>query len=229
MLESLQSFTKVCLGLYWCRTTVLLTGRVGDHPNWSKTHGYFLQMGGFMLFDFEGEKSRKIQVGVLSPERLDKLFDKRLIKFPTITEEEINDRSKGDALSKTLVLGQTSWFIVQCISRWAEGLVTTELELATLAFAALNGFMYFFWWNKPLDVRTTVPVYLLSTPLPKPGLFHHHTSQPILTRLFSPICIEPKLPKTVSKSPLEQHPKWLWKLAKYFGASFVIPNYIYNK
>ena len=110
-----------------------------------------------MLFDFEGEKSRKIQVGVLSPESLDKLFDKRLIKFPTITEEEINDRSKGDALSKTLVLGQTSWFIVQCISRWAEGLVTTELELATLAFAALNGFMYFFWWNK---LWTFVPQFL---------------------------------------------------------------------
>ncbi|KAF8961568.1 hypothetical protein BDZ97DRAFT_1921238 [Flammula alnicola] len=39
-----------------------------------------------------------------------------------------------------------------------------ELELATLGFAVLNGFMYYFWWNKPLGVQTSVPVYLLDTP-----------------------------------------------------------------
>ena len=131
---------------------------------WTKTHGYFIQTGGFVLF--HGPR----RIGVLSPERLEELSKKRLIEFPTITEEEIKDRSKGDALSKTLVIGQTTWFIAQCISRSAQGLVITELELVTLAFAALNGVMYFFWWNKPLDVRTTVPVYLLDTPLPEEGV-----------------------------------------------------------
>ena len=121
-------------------------------------------MGGFVLF--LGSQ----RIGVLSPERLDELSKKRLIAFPTITEEEIKDRSKGDALSKTLVLGQTSWFIAQCISRKVQVLIITELELVTLAFAALNGFMYFFWWNKPLDVRTTVPVCLLDPPLPENGV-----------------------------------------------------------
>ena len=107
--------------------------------------------------------------------------------------------------------------------------VTTELELATLAFAALNGFMYFFWWNKPLDVRTTVPVYRLSTPLPKQGLFYHHTSQPILTQLFSPVCLEPESEKTLPESPLlitegaaEQNQERSQKFHKYFGASSVI-------
>lgn len=120
-------------------------------------------MGGFVLF--QGPR----RIGVLSPERLELLSQARLIEFPTITEEEIKDRSKGDALSKTLVLGQTTWFIAQCITRKAQGLIMTELELVTLAFAALNSFMYFFWWNKPLDVRTTVPVYLRETPLPEKG------------------------------------------------------------
>ena len=121
-------------------------------------------MGGFVLF--HGPQ----RIGVLSPERLDELSKKHLIEFPTITEEEIKDRSKGDALSKTLVLGRTSWFIAQCISRKAQGLIMTELELVTLAFAALNGFMSFFWWNKPLAVQTTVSVYLLDTPLPEDGV-----------------------------------------------------------
>ncbi|KAF8950047.1 hypothetical protein BDZ97DRAFT_1934681 [Flammula alnicola] len=123
---------------------------------WTKTHGYFLQMGGFMLF------KGKVAVRVLSPDVFGQLLDYGSIKFPTITEEEIQDRSKGDALSKILVVGQTTWFIAQCITRAAQGLETTELELVTLAFAVLNGFMYYFWWNKPLDVRTYVPVYLVN-------------------------------------------------------------------
>ncbi|KAF8950662.1 hypothetical protein BDZ97DRAFT_1687152 [Flammula alnicola] len=125
---------------------------------WTKTHGYFLQMGGFMLFEGNTRK------GVLSHRTLEALLEEDKIKFPNITEEEIQDRSKGDALSKTLVIGQTTWFIAQCISRKAQGLVTTELELVTLGFAVLNAFMYYFWWNKPLGVRTSVPVYLLDTP-----------------------------------------------------------------
>lgn len=30
----------------------------------------------------------------------------------------------------------------------------------TLAFAALNGVMYYLWWNKPLDVQRAFPIYL---------------------------------------------------------------------
>ncbi|KAF9475603.1 hypothetical protein BDN70DRAFT_232064 [Pholiota conissans] len=131
-----------------------------EHP-WTKTHGYFIQMGGFV--QYYGSR----RGGVLSPERMEELLRKRLIEFPSITEEEIQDRSKGDALSKIIVLGQTSWFIAQCITRRAQGLIMTELELVTLAFAALNSFMYFFWWNKPLDVRTRVPVYVHDAPIPE--------------------------------------------------------------
>ena len=62
------------------------------------------------------------------------------------------DRSKGDALSKGIAILQTGWFILQCIARKIQGLAVTELEVVTLAFAALNFAVYVFWWNKPLDV-----------------------------------------------------------------------------
>ncbi|KDR72294.1 hypothetical protein GALMADRAFT_74058 [Galerina marginata CBS 339.88] len=124
---------------------------------WTKTHGYFIQMGGFRLY--EGD----ISLGILSAERFGTLLEKGRINMPTITEAEIQDRSKGDGLAKALVIVQTTWFITQCIARRASGLVLTQLELITLALAALNSIMYFFWWNKPLDVQSTVPVYLLET------------------------------------------------------------------
>ncbi|PPQ82820.1 hypothetical protein CVT26_007992 [Gymnopilus dilepis] len=126
---------------------------------WTKTHGYFIQMGGFMLY--KGELAE----GILSPEKLKKLAGEGKIKFPTITEKEIQVRSKADSLSKTLVMGQTTWFILQCITRAIQKLEITQLEILTVALAFLNAFMYFFWWNKPLDVQTSVPVYLLDEPL----------------------------------------------------------------
>ncbi|KAI9507066.1 hypothetical protein F5148DRAFT_1208293 [Russula earlei] len=38
--------------------------------------------------------------------------------------------SKGDAASKTLVVMQTGWFVMQCVARVVQGLPVTELELA---------------------------------------------------------------------------------------------------
>ena len=99
--------------------------------------------------------------GVLTPVMLHDLLQEGKIAFPTITEEEIEDRSKADGLAKGIAVLQTTWFIAQCLSRPAQGLIITEIELITLAIAALNGLLYFLWWNKPLDVRCCVPVLLL--------------------------------------------------------------------
>ena len=41
--------------------------------------------------------------------------------FPTISEEEINDKSKGDGLTKTIVILQLLWFSVQFIGRLING------------------------------------------------------------------------------------------------------------
>lgn len=75
-----------------------------------------------------------------------------------ITEEDIKDRSKGDLLSKGLVVIQTGWFIVQCIARKVERNLVTELEIVTVALTVLNLVTYILWWNKPLDVQCPVRI-----------------------------------------------------------------------
>jgi hypothetical protein len=122
---------------------------------WTKAHGHFIQMGGFMLFEGNTAKS------VLSPERFAALTREGKIEFPTVTAEEIEDRSKADGFSKMIALGQTLWFIAQCIGRRAQHLDLTLVELLTLSLAVLNGVMYFLWWNKPLDVRCPVRINLI--------------------------------------------------------------------
>jgi hypothetical protein len=114
-------------------------------------------MGGFMLF--EGGKPTR----TLTPEELESFSASGKIDFPQITEMEIQDKSKGDGLSKGIVVIQTGWFILQCIARGVENLPLTTLELITLAFASLNFATYGLWWNKPLNVRCPVCVPALAT------------------------------------------------------------------
>jgi hypothetical protein len=70
-----------------------------------------------------------------------------------------SDKSKGDAISKGVVILQTGWFVMQCIARGVQGLPITELELVTVAFAALNFVIYLLWWDKPQNVQRGVRVY----------------------------------------------------------------------
>lgn len=109
-------------------------------------------MGGFIL----SERGRPIELQDQSD--LIANIKKGIIDPPSITEEDIEDRSKGDSISKTLIIFQTTWFIVQCIARWSIRLPVTELEVATLGFAILNGITYGLWWRKPQNVGR--PVFL---------------------------------------------------------------------
>ena len=98
-------------------------------------------------------------IQTLGFESLTEKIGANIIKAPKIlTQAEIEDRSKGDVISKIIVILQTTWFISQCISRWSTRLPVTELEVVTLGFAMLNGITYALWWHKPQNAG--VPVYL---------------------------------------------------------------------
>lgn len=106
----------------------------------------------------DNELTDDIWEGVLTFDSLKQLLFENLIAFPTITEDEINDRSKGDALSKGIALFKLTWFIAQIITRAAQGLAISELELTTAVLAGLNSIMYIFWRSKPRDVRFPVEI-----------------------------------------------------------------------
>ena len=116
--------------------------------------------------DADTEKGRgpsgakpKPRVTILTLEML-----KELVKDPEFeieaTEDDITYRSKGDALSKIIFILQSTWFILQCLGRWRQGLNLTPLELTTLALASLNGITFVLWWDKPLGAQAVVRVHL---------------------------------------------------------------------
>jgi len=119
-------------------------------------HGHLMQMGGFVLYD-ERHRARE----VLEPNRFKELLLEGWIEFPRITEEEIMDMSKSDALFKGFSIFQTVWIIVQCMARSWNGYMLTGVELVAVSSVISNAVLYFLWWSKPLDVRCPVPVYLV--------------------------------------------------------------------
>ena len=135
-------------------------------------------MGGFHLFQRSSREARDSYLAVLHegdtplhPLQSFHFFNKHedqtdidFTSFMVPTEEEINDKGKSDWLAKSLVLLQTSWFVMQCIARAIEYLPVTHLEIVTLAYAAMNFVIYIFWWNKPLNVNRPVRVFRKSGP-----------------------------------------------------------------
>jgi hypothetical protein len=76
-----------------------------------------------------------------------------------VTESEILDKSKDDALGKLFTLLQTTWFIVQYLERWVVHQPRTQLEVMTLAYAALNILVYTLWWDKPLNIQGPIDIH----------------------------------------------------------------------
>ena len=62
----------------------------------------------------------------------------------------------GSAILKViqaLTSTTATWFCVQCLTRFAQGLAISLLELNTFGHAVCTLFIYFMWWNKPLDIQ----------------------------------------------------------------------------
>ena len=124
-------------------------------------------MGGFHLFERSLKETGKDDRGIsqeddkpLHPLQVHDLVDcDGYESFIMPTKAEIEDRGKSDWLAKSIVLLQTSWFIMQCIARAREHLSVTHLEIVTVAYAAINFVIYIFWWNKPLNVNRPVRVF----------------------------------------------------------------------
>lgn len=128
-----------------------------NFEGWTIVHGFFIQMGGFLVYD--GKEPYK----VLTWERMVQSIERGEIDIPVVPELDIVDKSKGDLLTKMLVVLQTSWFVLECAARWKLELPLAELEVLTLAFAALNVVIYRIWWDKPQGAMSAIRIQLKSS------------------------------------------------------------------
>jgi hypothetical protein len=85
-------------------------------------------------------------------------------RLPSLPEEQLDDQTKTSFMLKAITLIQIAWLILEMIVRKTEGLPSSQLEIAVLAFAVLSLISYSLLWSKPQDVQACH--YILATRRP---------------------------------------------------------------
>jgi hypothetical protein len=95
-------------------------------------HAFYAVMGGF-VFDVTDYPEPFLQEGyrrmTLSAKGFIDLAEKAPKLIPNIPESRILDKSKANGIAKAIVCIQASWFCAQCITRLAQGLPISLLEV----------------------------------------------------------------------------------------------------
>jgi magnesium-transporting ATPase (P-type) len=118
---------------------------------WSSKQYFFLEMGGFVVQTSSTSDALCFDVNTIAH-----LITQNIVDPPTITDKDIDDRSKSNWLTKSLALIQVTYFLVQLLGRAIYKLPTTTLELFTLGIIVCAVITYVAWWKKPFDVQTPV-------------------------------------------------------------------------
>jgi hypothetical protein len=137
------------------------------HKDWSIQHGFYVEMGGFRV-TLEG-RNLELQVGKGNDDILELddgvrftirlnhlilLMKADLLPLPNIRIHDLEERSKNDQFARVVTSLQVLYFVVRSFGRLGSNLPISTLEVSTLAFICCAAFIEYFWWNKPLDLRT---------------------------------------------------------------------------
>jgi len=87
--------------------------------------------------------------------------------LPKLSNDELDDKNKEDALFKVLALGQVIWFLVQMGTRLSYHLLTSQLEIVVFSFAICTALTYGLLLDKPKDASTSVIVSAARYPTPE--------------------------------------------------------------
>jgi len=78
--------------------------------------------------------------------------------LPEVSAQDLERLSNGDTLVKFLAVLQISWLVVQLIGRKTNSLPVSQLEIATLAFAASSLITYLSLWDRPRAIERRIKI-----------------------------------------------------------------------
>jgi hypothetical protein len=103
---------------------------------WTLAHGFYANMGGIAIDANASGKQflpDNLNHRYFLPDKLIKdVFIHRPELLAGITSSQIRDKSKSSLIGKTITCLQAFWFVAQCISRLADGLPISLLEVRFL-------------------------------------------------------------------------------------------------
>lgn len=124
---------------------------------WTTVHAIFANMGGFRLA--AKTKNGTMQYRTINGFQLASLLRMgALSQILNIPEQQILDKSKTDAFARWLAILQSFWLLLELIARKVESLPSSQIEVATLAFACCSILTYLAVRDKPKDVDVALDV-----------------------------------------------------------------------
>jgi hypothetical protein len=123
------------------------------YGEWHMRHAFFADMGGFV---FHAQDATPFP---LNATQLHWLIANKFVEYPSISREEVWDKSKQDTFTKIITTFQMGYFILQCMARAIQKLAITTLELNTLAIVVCSIMTSSVWLHKPADVLMPVHIH----------------------------------------------------------------------
>jgi hypothetical protein len=132
---------------YEAKESVIAFKQLG-YPQWTLSHGFYANMGGFVLETRDGMSFP------ITARQLQHLVREGLLPFPAMDSKDVWDKSKADGIAKTLTCLQFIWLALQVFGRIAQHLPITTIELTTMGYILCALATYTQWAQKPLDIAT---------------------------------------------------------------------------
>lgn len=205
--------------------------------DWSLVHGFFVNMGGFVLH------ANGPQPLPLRGETLLELVALGLIDIPTVTRDEILDRSKADDFAKVFTAFQVTWMVTKILARLVARLCITPFEVLTATYIIVSSLTFALQWSKPKDVA--VPV-VIRCPVQSPDpatkrialaahlvhfLFTADTRPRYVFNLYLAICGASGLYiglHTATRPELLAGPRYnIWRISCYISLGLVLVLYLF--
>jgi len=137
------------------------------YDDWTMQHGFYIDMGCFQV-ELKG-KSASLPAGkenrdiieledgfrfTIRLEDLISLIKADLLSAPDINTHDLEERNKNDQFARVITSLQVLYFVFQFFGRLGYHLPISTLELSTIAFVCSAVLIEYFWWDKPLGLRT---------------------------------------------------------------------------
>ncbi|KAL2071132.1 hypothetical protein VTL71DRAFT_12367 [Oculimacula yallundae] len=129
------------------------------HP-WTSAHSFWASMGGIAIKPSSShpEFIPNSITSTLTANGVSLLLKKAPHLLPDLSLAEIKDKSRSSSLTKLLACLQATWFCLSTITRFAQHLPVSMLEVNSLAHALCTLAAYMLWWHKPLNVSQPVVI-----------------------------------------------------------------------
>lgn len=112
------------------------------------------------------DKQRRVTI---TPEGVLFLLEHAPDIIPYQSIDSLDDRSKSDWFSKTILVLQLLSFSVNLLDRWIQGVPVSLLEISTLAHCACSCFTLLVWWAKPRGILQPTLIRASSGVTPEVG------------------------------------------------------------